>query len=674
MMINYKNLFYAVLVGVCLANSQTHKFTSPSNNAILSSGSFQVVVQDTGKTVKPLDSIQLEVDTKRVGAVTSAPYQFNLSGLAVGGHLLTAHLFFPGGTRDSLKLHVSVDGQLDAYTEILGEAYTQQSGINTLRKGNDLYIGWIDKGDYIGFQKMNFTSAAGNITLYSGSHKPNQIEVRLDSATGKLAGVCNTIPGGSWEIWLPTVCGVNVNPGIHDVYLVFASNWTDGLLYFDRFKFGTEATNNVPAVTFTLPNPNSTQSSEGFNVQVSAQDFEGPISFIELFANGTLVAKTNSGTLQTRLTGLLAGNYVLMAKAWDATGKFGVQTRNIVVSGNTIGKPYIAINSAGPDFIGENGIAYKADTAKGESNTNNLGLDILGSPEQSLYKTFRSGAEINYNLTVPNSRQIVRLNFVETGSVVPGTNLFHVLAEGDTLAKGLDLAQTAGILIAYNLLDTIDVRDGELNIQLIQVKGGAKISSLLAIQDSVFAEQPPLAPTLVSPQVGSNVFTNLVTFKWNKVQGATTYEFELYTNAELTQLWQSRIGITADSITLSVSPNGGLHYWKVKAKGTGGKSSSNVWSFNVQNLTSTQRPSLMGLKSLPILVRGNQFSFQLSQPADLSVNLYSISGIKSVVVPQKRYPIGTYTFSLPSIQGSHLGYYQIRMNDQIFTQSVVNLP
>ena len=129
-----------------------------------------------------------------------------------------------------------------AFDKLEAEKYDDQSGIeiedNT--DGNGKNIGYIQNGDYAVYKKVDFGSGAASFQASAGSGSTGgNIEIRLDSLTGKLLGTC-AVPGtGGWKTWTDVTCNVSGVTGEHDLYLKFTGE-SDYLFNLDWFKFGKE--------------------------------------------------------------------------------------------------------------------------------------------------------------------------------------------------------------------------------------------------------------------------------------------------------------------------------------------------------------------------------------------------------------------------------------------------
>ncbi len=110
-----------------------------------------------------------------------------------------------------------------AFTQIEAESYSTQSGIQTESSsegGQD--VAFIENGDYVVYNNIDFGSGAASFQArVASATNGGNIEVRLDSITGTLAGTCTVAGTGGWQTWTTKTCNISGASGIHNVYLKF---------------------------------------------------------------------------------------------------------------------------------------------------------------------------------------------------------------------------------------------------------------------------------------------------------------------------------------------------------------------------------------------------------------------------------------------------------------------
>jgi len=141
-------------------------------------------------------------------------------------------------------------GTLNPYVRNEAETICWSSGIETEKcSEGGMNVGFIENGDYIKVKGVNFGSGAVSFEarVASASNGGN-IEIRLDSRTGKLVGTCAVTGTGGWQTWTTKSCSVSGAEGIHDLYFVFKGG--SGYLFnIDWWKFAQADSNPTPTPT-----------------------------------------------------------------------------------------------------------------------------------------------------------------------------------------------------------------------------------------------------------------------------------------------------------------------------------------------------------------------------------------------------------------------------------------
>ena len=188
------------------------------------------------------------VYTKTITGITESPY--TVTGLKNGTKYYFAVTAVNANGESSVwnerpEMPNGPDfGQRSAFTRIEAEKYNNQSGVQTescVEGGQN--IGYIENGDYVVYNEINFDSEASSFQarVASGS-EGGSIEVRLDSITGPLAGTCQVSGTGDWQAWTTITCNVSGINGVHDVYLKF----TGGSGYLFNMNWFTFEKDDIP--------------------------------------------------------------------------------------------------------------------------------------------------------------------------------------------------------------------------------------------------------------------------------------------------------------------------------------------------------------------------------------------------------------------------------------------
>ena len=161
-----------------------------------------------------------------------------------------------------------------------------------------------------------------------------------------------------------------------------------------------------------------------------------------------------------------------------------------------------AINAGGDAFTDSNGTLYQADAFFDGGFGFSTGDAITGTLDDVLYQSERFG-QFNYNLPIENGSYELTLRFAEIFFTTDGARLFTVIAEGQEILPTLDIHAQAGPDTAFDQTFTVEVLDGELNLEFIIVQDNAKLSALL-VEIPGTDPGPPPAPEPISAFVGND--------------------------------------------------------------------------------------------------------------------------------------------------------------------------
>ncbi len=137
-------------------------------------------------------------------------------------------------------------GNLNPYVKTEAETICWESGIETETcSEGGMDVGFIENGDYIKVKGVDFgTGAASFVARVASATSGGNIELRLDSPTGKLVGTCGVTETSGWQTWVDKTCTVSGAVGIHDLYLKFTGG--SGYLFnFNWWKFTKEGSTSI---------------------------------------------------------------------------------------------------------------------------------------------------------------------------------------------------------------------------------------------------------------------------------------------------------------------------------------------------------------------------------------------------------------------------------------------
>jgi hypothetical protein len=128
-------------------------------------------------------------------------------------------------------------GTLNPYVRQEAETIAYESGVETEAiTAGGRSVAYIENGDWVKVKGVAFGTGATSLTArVASATSGGKIEVRLDGATGTLAGTCTVAGTGGWQTWGTTSCPVTAN-GTHDLYLRFTGG--SGYLFnVDSWQF-----------------------------------------------------------------------------------------------------------------------------------------------------------------------------------------------------------------------------------------------------------------------------------------------------------------------------------------------------------------------------------------------------------------------------------------------------
>jgi hypothetical protein len=209
-------------------------------------------------------------------------------------------------------------GTLDPYAQVEAETMAWSKGVQTepcSEGGMDVTS--IHNGDFIKIKGADFGVGATSFDArVASSTSGGSIELRLDSAKGKLVGTVAVAGTGGAQTWATKSCPVTGAAGIHDLFLVFTGSGTSTLFNFNWWKFSGTPT----AVAPKKPAGNG----EWLNVTTTSNRLaiqsDLPLDRIELVSARGQVRMVGTGTrLDWNTQGFQPGVYFLKARSGAST-------------------------------------------------------------------------------------------------------------------------------------------------------------------------------------------------------------------------------------------------------------------------------------------------------------------------------------------------------------------
>lgn len=236
----------------------------------------------------------------------------------------------------------------------------------------------------------------------------------------------------------------------------------------------------------------ATPGNESMTLEWAASTDNVGVTAYEIRRNNTLLATVPApGFFDSGLTnGVL---YTYEVRAIDGVGNVSAPATDSAKP-RLIGAVVKRVNSGGLEYVDTASNVWEADTysnAGAVSATSTAA--IAGTDDDSLYQTERydpqaSGADLEYNFTLPNGQYEVRLHFAETFANItqPGQRVFDVLAENVLALDNYDIFAHAGLNRACVTTFPVTVADGSMNLHFIRGVQNPKVCAIeiYAIQTS----------------------------------------------------------------------------------------------------------------------------------------------------------------------------------------------
>lgn len=136
------------------------------------------------------------------------------------------------------------------------------------------------------------------------------------------------------------------------------------------------------------------------------------------------------------------------------------------------------INAGGP-YLYRGLEVWLPDTRFSGGNTYSNRVPISNTENDSLYQTERNG-DFSYEIPVPRPGQYtLELHFAEIYWDRSGARLFDLIVENDLFRTNIDLVKDIGLKKATVVrIENLEVKDGNLSLELITQKDRAKISGI----------------------------------------------------------------------------------------------------------------------------------------------------------------------------------------------------
>jgi N-acetylneuraminic acid mutarotase len=294
------------------------------------------------------------------------------------------------------------------------------------------------------------------------------------------------------------------------------------------------------APTVTSVNPASGAPSGGTSVTVAGTNFAVgaaltvggvPAGGVTVTSSTSLTATTPAGAMGPAAVTVINPDE---QRATLAGGFFYVQ-------------PFspIRVNAGGGAYTDSSGNAWSADTGSSGGGTFATGSAIAGTSDPALYQTERTGqggSSFSYAFTVPNAPYTVTLKFAEIYWTSPGSRLFNVVLNGQTVLSSFDMLSQTAPKTALDKVFQVNVTTNAINIAFNSVKDNAKVSAIQIVAGNT---APAPSITAVTPTSGSTLGGTSLTISGSNFASGPVITIGGALVTAITSFSATSIGVTA---------------------------------------------------------------------------------------------------------------------------------
>ncbi|WP_375434032.1 malectin domain-containing carbohydrate-binding protein [uncultured Hymenobacter sp.] len=210
--------------------------------------------------------------------------------------------------------------------------------------------------------------------------------------------------------------------------------------------------------------------------------------------------------LYINTNGLTPGTYTTTVQASAPGYTTATATVTLTVTGPS--GVVLALNAGGGAYTDANNITYQSDQYFSGGGTFSTNSPIANTSDDLLYQTERYG-NFSYAIPLPNGTYYVTFKLAEIFWQASQQRQFDVLAENALEISNLDMVAQAGSLTALDIVRTITVTDGVLNLQFRTGIDNAKLAGLLIENASAAAR------TTASTALKTKPATRSLASNWN---------------------------------------------------------------------------------------------------------------------------------------------------------------
>ena len=148
-----------------------------------------------------------------------------------------------------------------------------------------------------------------------------------------------------------------------------------------------------------------------------------------------------------------------------------------VASGTVV----FAVNAGGGSFTASNGISYSTDKNYVGGSVYKVSTAIANTTDDVLYQSERYG-NFSYSIPLANGTYEITFKTAELFHKFSGKRRFDILAENSEIVSNLDVFAVAGINNSFDLVKSVTVSDGTLNLSFRTDINNATVSAFHIIK------------------------------------------------------------------------------------------------------------------------------------------------------------------------------------------------
>jgi chitodextrinase len=399
----------------------------------------------------------------------------------------------------------------DAFAQMKATSYDSMSGVQseeTADNGGGSNIGWINDGDWVAFNNIDFGSGATTVSARVASNTAGgTIELRLSSVSGSLIGTLPVTSTGGWQNWVTETGNVSVD-GIHDLYLVFKGSAAGGLFNVNWLQFSSDNSSDLPAVPQNLSSTGNTTSS----VSLSWNAANGADGY-EILRDGNLIT-TTTGTTFTD-TGLSASTtYSYTVRAFNSAGNSSASSSVSVLTDSENENPQAVKVSAGKDVTASTSVGFLPAT-------NAVDNDHATYWESSA-NAFPQTLTVDLGSTHRVSRVVLKL----PNDPAWATRTQNVSVSGSSDGTGFNtLVASAAYVFNPASANTVTINFAETATRFVRlnITGNTGWSGAQLSEFEVYGYADPVPPATPQNLRTSGASASSIFLAWDTASGASGY-------------------------------------------------------------------------------------------------------------------------------------------------------